>query len=145
MDYVLSLKNNNCLVKDEYYLLEDGFLFIKVPSTQCRTHNNETGMSCSQFLLIPVSFVKWNDPESSPPSTNSSIDEGHHTSDNGSQKGTFRLCPFVRTDNKNALHPLVSIVLSDGSSEREEISPSPCPPAHAQRVMRSYCSLCCGS
>lgn len=70
MDYVLSLKDNNCLVKDEYYLLEDGFLFIKVPSTQCQTHNNnETGMSCSQFLLIPVSFVKCNDPESSPPST----------------------------------------------------------------------------
>ena len=80
MDYVLLLKDINCLLKDDY-LLEDGFLFIKAPSTQRQTHNNNrTGMSCFQFLLIPISSVMWDDPESSLLSTNTSVDEGYHTS-----------------------------------------------------------------
>lgn len=58
--------------------------------------------------------------------------------DHWSQKGTCSLCPFMRINNKNELHPLISIVLLDGSSKGEVISLSPRPPAHAQQVMDSY-------
>lgn len=51
-------------------------------------------------------------------------------SHNWSQKGALRLCPFMRTNNKNELHLVVSTVLLEESCKREAVLLAPCSPAH---------------